>query len=726
MLGNELLEMSKSSYSAEEAQLVEYALAFATAAHAGQKRLSGEDYIMHPIAVAKTLLELGMDSPTVVSALLHDVIEDTAVTEEELRKKFGNHITDLVNGVTKLSKIKFNSQEEEQAENIRKLILAMFTDMRVLLIKLSDRLHNMKTLQFQKPEKQQRIARETLEIYAPLAGRLGISTFKIELEDIAMKYLYPEAFADLSSKIVTARSERVKIIDRIIAEIKKQLEAFDIHGEVKGRPKHFYSIYKKMTTGGKSFEQIYDLIAVRVIVDTVKDCYTILGAIHTLWKPIPGRFKDYIAVPKPNMYQSLHTTVVTNFGQIFEIQIRTFDMNKIAEYGVAAHWKYKENQWQGKTSIVGSDENFEKRLRWMREVMEVQGDIKDGKEFVDTLKEDVLNSEIYVFSPRGDVFSMPKGATCLDFAYRVHSAVGDKCVGAKVNGKIVHFDYVLENGDVIEIMTNNASKGPSRDWLSIVKTPTAKAKIRSFFKKQMKDENIRIGRDMLEREARRRGYDLFGQLMVPGWLKIVMDKYSFSSEDDMFASVGYGGVTVGQVLGKLIEFKKREDELKVPESLAPTAPENTRKKHATGIIIDGFDDFLIHLSQCCNPVPGDDIIGYISRGRGVSVHRKDCPNVRGMEKERLIPASWPEGNNNVNCIASLRLDTENKNGMLGQISSAIAAMKIQITAVNARVSKDKSSAVIDIGLEISNTEELSNVINKLLTVDGVVSVSRKQ
>lgn len=726
MLGKKLLEKAKTAYSPEEAQLVEYALKFATEAHAGQKRLSGEEYIVHPIAVATTLLELGMDSPTVISALLHDVIEDTEVTEDELRRKFGNHITDLVNGVTKLSKIKFNSQEEEQAENIRKLILAMFTDMRVLLIKLSDRLHNMKTLQFQKPEKQQRIARETLDIYAPLAGRLGISTFKIQLEDISMQYLYPEAYADLSSKIVTARSERIKIIDRIIAEIKKQLVAFDIHGEVKGRPKHFYSIYKKMTTGGKSFEQIYDLIAVRVIVDTVKDCYTILGAIHTLWKPIPGRFKDYIAVPKPNMYQSLHTTVVTNFGQIFEIQIRTFDMNKVAEYGVAAHWKYKENQWQGKTAIVGSDENFEKRLRWMREVMEVQGDIKDGKEFVDTLKEDVLNSEIYVFSPRGDVFSMPKGATCLDFAYRVHSAVGDKCVGAKVNGKIVHFDYMLENGDVIEIMTNNASKGPSRDWLSIVKTPTAKAKIRAFFKKQMKDENVRIGRDMLEKEARRRGYDLFGQLMVPGWVKIVMDKYSFSSEDDMFASVGYGGVTVGQVLGKLIEFKKREDELKVPDTLEPTTAQSNRKKHATGIVIDGFDDFLIHLSQCCNPVPGDDIIGYISRGRGVSVHRKDCPNVRGMEKERLIPASWPEGNNNVNCIASLRLDTENKNGMLGQISSAISALKIQITAVNARVSKDKASAVIDIGLEISNAEELTTVINKLLTVDGVVSVSRKQ
>lgn len=726
MLGKELLENAKTAYTPEEAQLVEYALEFATAAHKGQRRLSGEEYIVHPIAVASTLLELGMDSPTVISALLHDVIEDTEVTEDELRRKFGNHITDLVKGVTKLSKIKFNSQEEEQAENIRKLILAMFSDMRVLLIKLSDRLHNMKTLQFQKPEKQQRIARETLDIYAPLAGRLGISTFKIQLEDIAMQYLYPEAYADLSGRIVTARSEREKIIEGIIAEIEKQLVAFGIHGEVKGRPKHFYSIYKKMTTGGKSFEQIYDLIAVRVIVDTVKDCYTILGAIHTLWKPIPGRFKDYIAVPKPNMYQSLHTTVVTNFGQIFEIQIRTFDMNKVAEYGVAAHWKYKENQWQGKTSIVGSDENFEKRLRWMREVMEVEGEIKDGKEFVDTLKEDVLNSEIYVFSPRGDVFSMPKGATCLDFAYRVHSAVGDKCVGAKVNGKIVHFDYELENGDVIEIMTNNASKGPSRDWLSIVKTPTAKAKIRSFFKKQMKDENIRLGRDMLEKEARRRGYDLFGQLMVAGWLKIVMDKYSFSSEDDMFASVGYGGVTVGQVLGKLIEFKKKEDEMKVPDVLTPTSSQSGRKKHATGIVIDGFDDFLIHLSQCCNPVPGDEIIGYISRGRGVSVHRKDCPNVRGMEKERLIPAAWPDGDNDVNCIASLRIESENKNGLLGQISSAIAALKIQITAVNARVNKDKDTAVIDIGLEISKAEELNIVISKLLTVDGVITVSRKQ
>ncbi len=724
IMDKEFLDKVNSSFDEGDAKCIEYALEFATAKHEGQKRLSGEPYIIHPIMVATYLIDIGMDAEAIMAALLHDTIEDTGASEEEIKSKFGAHVAFLVTSVTKLSTFKStNSVKEAQAENFRNLIMSMFTDMRVLLIKLADRLHNMKTLQFQTPEKQKRIAQETLDIYAPLAGRLGISTYKVELEDIAMKYVYPAEYKELSSSIAEQREVRIGIVEGILNDIKGKLQELKIEGEVFGRPKHMYSIFKKMRDGNKTLDQIYDLIAVRVIVNTVNECYTVLGAIHSLWKPIPGRFKDYISMPKPNLYQSIHTTVLSGFGQIFEIQIRTYEMHKIAEYGIAAHWKYKEGEFGNtKGSSYG-------KLRWIREVREVEGEVKSSEEFVDAIKNDVLDNDIYVFSPKGDVFSMTNGATCLDFAYRVHSAVGDKCVGAKVNGKMVPLDYQLQNGDVIEILTSSASKGPSRDWLKIVKTPTARAKIRSFFKSTMKEENIKNGREILEREAKRRGYNLYEELMQPNWVSIIMDKYSFSSVDDLYASVGYGGITSGQVLGKLVEFFKKEQAFHsknvdngdvLPEYSASTKP------RGVGITVEGFDDFLVHLSQCCNPVPGDEIIGYISKGRGVSIHRKDCPNMRHVEKERLIKVSWPDSDKPVNCVASLRIEAVNNSGLLGQVTSTIGALKIQITAANVRLIKNSNKAIMELSLEIKNLQELEMVIAKISNIQGIVSISRKQ
>ncbi len=719
------LDKVNSNFDEGDAKCIEYALEFAISKHEGQKRLSGEPYIIHPIMVASYLIDIGMDAEAIMAALLHDTIEDTGATEEELKSKFGAHVAFLVTSVTKLSTFKStNSIKEAQAENFRNLIMSMFTDMRVLLIKLADRLHNMKTLEFQTPEKQKRIAQETLDIYAPLAGRLGISTYKVELEDIAMKYVYPEEYKELSTSIAEQREVRIGIVEGILNDIKAKLQELKIEGEVFGRPKHMYSIFKKMRDGNKTLDQIYDLIAVRVIVNTVNECYTVLGAIHSLWKPIPGRFKDYISMPKPNLYQSIHTTVVSKFGQIFEIQIRTYDMHKIAEYGIAAHWKYKENG----DSSANKSSNYGK-LRWIREVREVEGEVKNSEEFIDAIKSDVLVTDIYVFSPKGDVFSMANGATCLDFAYRVHSAVGDKCVGAKVNGKMVNIDYQLQNGDVIEILTSSSSKGPSRDWLKIVKTPTARAKIRSFFKSTMKEENIKNGREILEREARRRGYNLYEELMQPNWVDIIMDKYSFSSVEDLYASVGYGGITSGQVLGKLIEFYKKEQAFKSKTTEGDgIIPEysSSRKPRGVGITVEGFDDFLVHLSQCCNPVPGDEIVGYISKGRGVSIHRKDCPNMRNVEKERLIKVSWPESDKPVNCVASLRIEAINNSGLLGQVTSTIGGLKIQITAANVRLLKNSNKAIMELSLEIKNLQELEMIISKISNIQGIVSISRKQ
>lgn len=713
------LSKIKGIFKEEEFQFIKYALEYSADAHKGQARASGEPYIAHPIHVAEILLDLGMDASTIVSALLHDVLEDTACTEEELKKKFGEEIYLLVSGVTKLSKIKFTSQEEEQAENYRKMFFAIAQDVRVLFIKLADRLHNMRTLDALPEEKRLRIARETLDLYAPLAGRLGIANIKSELEDLSMKHLYPEEYKEVVKAIESRIGESMGFVVRIANEIEIQLNELGINGEVKGRQKHYYSIFKKMRNQNKTIDQIYDIIAVRVIVETVRECYTVLGIIHSKWKPIPGRFKDYIAMPKPNLYQSLHTTVITNFGQIFEIQIRTYEMNRIAEYGIAAHWKYKEGRSDKQLS------EFDEKLGWIKEVMEVERDVKDSREFLNTLKLDVLSHEIYVFTPKGMVLNLPKGATCVDFAYKVHSQVGNKCTGAKINGKIVPLSTQLQTGDVVEVLTSGSSKGPSRDWLKFVITPTAKNKIRAFFKKELQGENIRLGKDMLERDARRRGYQLADLIENSEVLDKIFFRYSLSSLDDMYASVGYGGLTPNQILVKLIDAYKKEQALHQSQwqgKISPVEEVSGSKKPHSGILIEGFGDFAIKIARCCHPVPGDPIVGYAARGTGVSVHRADCPNVRNMEKERLMSARWAATEDN-KFVARLKITAIDKAGLLNQVIALLAQQGISITLVEAHA-KSKGNATINLGIQVKSTEELGFIIKKIQNIEDILSVSR--
>lgn len=710
-----LLEKINNLYSVKNRKLVLKAYDFAKKAHDGQFRVSGEEYFTHPCHVAEILADLHFDSATIQAALLHDVLEDTQVTEEEMEKEFGSEVLMLVKGVTKLDKLQFKNSEDEQAENLRKMLFAMAKDIRVLIIKLADRLHNMRSLSSLSRPRQIAMARETLEIYAPLAGRIGISQIKCELDDLSMMYLYPEEYAELIKMVSSKLSERQQFVDELCQTIREKLKEMKLNGEVFGRPKHLYSIFRKMTTKGKAFDQIYDLSAVRVIVDTDKDCYAVLGAIHTIWKPIPGRFKDYIAMPKPNLYQSLHTTVMTVYGVPFEIQIRTRAMHTIAEYGIAAHWRYKEG-------VLGTDlsTDFNYKLGWLKQEVEAQGELENSKEFMDSLKIDLFSDEVFVFSPKGDVISLPVGSTAVDFAYHIHSAIGNKCVGAKINRKIVSLFTELNNGDIVEIITSNSAKGPSRDWLKFVKTSSARAKIRQFFKKEMLEENIKQGREMLEKEAKRRGYSYNDDLANESWLNYVMQRYSLTSLDDLYASVGYGGVTTNQILLKLIEFYKKEVQA---QKVVASSPQTISRTPSGGVIIKGYDDFLIRLSHCCNPVPGDEIVGYISRGRGVSVHRKDCPNVKGMEKERLIEASWPNDVSNKAFIATLQINTENIAGLLASITTLISSQKISITSASARVEKN-DSAVIVISVEITNTKTLNELMDKIRALHGVIEVFR--
>ena len=704
-----LLSKMKYYYGNAFYEVLEKAYNFAMAAHKGQLRASGEEYIIHPFHVADILVDLGLDAPVIAAALLHDVVEDTLVTREQLEKEFGDEICMLVDGVTKLEKINFHSKEEEQAENLRKMFVAMAKDIRVILIKLADRLDNMRSLSYLDDERQLSMARETLDIYAPIAGRLGISNIKCELEDLCLKHLEPEAYKHLIEVIATKRVERQDMVDRVISEIKLMLKEIGIEGEVSGRPKHFYSIYKKMKLQNKTIDQIYDLIAVRIIVDTIRDCYNVLGTIHTKWKPIPGRIKDYIAMPKPNMYQSLHTTVVTNFGQTFEIQIRTYDMHRTAEYGIAAHWKYKETE---------GGKSLESKLWWVKEVSEWQGDFKDSQEFYKGLKGDLVSNEVLMFTPKGDVVSLPIGSTPLDFAYRIHSQIGNRCVGAKVNNRIVPLSTQLEVGDVVEIITSTSAKGPSLDWLKIVKTSSAKSKIRQFFKKEMKEENIKYGKELLEREAKRKGYDFYSiyseKLLAP-----IMEKYSFSSPDEIFAAVGYGALTTNQVLYRLIEQYDKSRLADVKKSL-PAAP----KRHTgrAGVIIKGFDDLLVRFAGCCNPVPGDTITGFISRGRGISIHRSDCPNLRNVEKERLIEAQWTE-NKEQKYSAGLQILAHDSPGLIANIGGVVSEMKLNIASINARVDKTKK-AIINVTVALNNVLELDMLINKLKSNPRIIDVFR--
>ena len=712
---DELLQKLKKNFSEAEFQELKAAYDFSAAAHEGQKRQTGEPYFIHPCAVVNILVDLGFDDvSTLVAAFLHDVLEDTPVTSDELEQKFGKEVLELVEGVTKLDKIKFVSAEDEQAENLRKMFFAMAKDYRVIIIKLADRLHNMRTLDALKPEKQIKIATQSLKIYAPLAGRLGLSFVKCELEDLSMRYLYPDDYYELVEFIKTKSKERQQFIEKICDELKAKLQELGIEGEVNGRQKHLYGIYKKMLKQGKNIEQIYDISAVRVIVNEVQDCYTVLGAIHTMWMPLPGRFKDYIAMPKPNGYQSLHTTVITKFKETFEIQIRTYEMHRIAEYGIAAHWKYKE----GKTGATKIDD----QINWLREVMDTQRESSDSHEFLENIEGNVFTDEVYVFTPKGKVLNLPVGSTTVDFAYAIHSAVGNKCIGAKVNGKIVPLNTVLNTGDIVEILTTNSGKGPSRDWIKFVKTASARTKIRQYFKKEMKEENIKRGKDMLEREAKRRGYNL-SELLSTAGLNYIMNRYTLSSIDDLYASVGFGGLTTNQIIVKLIDYFKRDLLSKNPVAEIKTTSTTGKSSSGNGVLIRGYDDFLVRLSHCSNPVPGDKIVGYVSRGRGVSVHCVDCPNVKNMEPERLIEAKWDDVISQ-NFLASLKIYCENKGGILAAVTTIISNMKISITGAFARSDNDNGTAEITVMLEVKSTDQVEDVIKKLKTLPEVIDVHR--
>ena len=704
----EVLEKIRETYGGADLALCEKAYEFAKKAHANQKRASGEEYFTHPCNVAKILIDLGLDAATIAAAFLHDVIEDTPISEGDIKAEFGDEVLQLVLGVTKLEKIEFTSKEEEQAENFRKIFVAMAKDIRVIIIKLADRLHNMRSLNFLSPERQQRMARETLEVFAPLAGRLGISQIKCELEDLSLKYLEPEFFEYLVANINTKLAERREFVAFVVQEIQKILDESNIKGEVFGRPKHFYSIYKKMKNQNKTLDQIYDLTAVRVIVKSVDDCYEVFGKIHHKWKPVPGRIKDYIATPKPNMYQSLHTTVVTNFGQTFEIQIRTYEMNRAAEYGIAAHWKYKENKKEV--------DDFDARLSWIREVMEWQGGLKDSKEFIDSLKGDIYSTEVLVFTPKGDVISLPKDATPIDFAYQIHSAVGNKCVGAKVNSKMVPLNTPLQVGDVVEIITSPNSKGPSWDWLKIAKSSSTKVKIKQFFKREMKEENIRTGKSMLEREAKNKGYNLSDLLTEKAFSKL-SQRMSFSGQDEMFASVGYGAVTTNQVLVKLIDYYRHSS----IESQAKIIASN--KSQTGGVIVKGMDNILVRIAGCCNPVPGDDIVGFISRGRGVAVHRADCPNMRNIEPERFIEVRWAN-QTGTSFNAGIKVIANDQGAILASVSQVVAQMNFAITAINGRIDAKTKQAIVDFSIRLNSRSDLDALIEKLRQNNKLTDVYR--
>ena len=707
-----LLDEVKSRYSAEDAAFFEKAYLFAEQAHQGQMRLSGEPFFVHPREVARILVELGLDISTVVAGLFHDIVEDTSVTLSQIEAEFGAEIAQLVDGVTKVGKVTFSSKEEHQAEYLRKMFLAMASDIRVILVKLADRLHNMRTLKYQPEGKRIEKAKETLEIFAPLAHRLGINAIKWELEDLSLKYIDEKAYYEIASKLAETRAERRKYIAEVVAEIKEQLKKINVEAEVEGRPKHIYSIYNKIRKKQRSFEEVYDLIAVRIIVKTVRDCYAVLGTVHTIWKPIPGRFKDYIAVPKQNMYQSIHTTVVGKGGRPFEVQIRTHEMHSTAEYGIAAHWRYKEGTTQ---------DDMDKKLAWLREMLEWQTDTRDSREFMETLKVDFFSDKVYVFTPKGDVKEFIQGATPLDFAYGIHSEIGNRCIGAKVNGKIVPLSYELKSGDIVEIITSPASKGPSRDWLKIVKTSQAKSKNRNWFRKELKEENIVKGRDMLEKEARRRGYEL-KDLFKPEWLRSVYKKFTLSTPEDIYAAVGYGSITTGQILHKLIEQYRHENKM-LPED-ASSQTRARRSGEASGVIVKGYDDILVRFAKCCNPVPGDSIVGYITRGRGVSVHRSDCPNVttEDFESGRMIEVLWSTSDKSSYNV-EIQVIADDRSGLIAEVSNKLFNMGFSITSVNARMGKNRTANMV-FGFEISDTSQLDAIVKGLRSIEGVRDVFR--
>ena len=728
---NALLNDYLKSNHRRKVERITKAFNFANQAHAGVKRRSGEPYIMHPIAVARIVCrEMGLGSTSICSALLHDVVEDTEYTVEDIRDMFGDKIAQIVDGLTKISGGIFGEQASAQAENFRKLLLTMSDDIRVILIKIADRLHNMRTLQYMRPEKQQEKARETMDIYAPIAMRLGISKIKVELDDLSLKYLKPDVYYDLVHKVALRKSEREQFVGAIVKEVKKHMDDANIKAQVDGRVKHFFSIYKKMVNQDKTIDQIYDLFAVRILVDTVKDCYAALGVIHEMYKPIPGRFKDYIAMPKPNMYQSLHTTLIGPNGQPFEIQIRTYEMHRTAEYGIAAHWKYKESS-DGKAPVGKSEEE---KLNWLRQILEWQRDMSDNKEFMSLLKNDLdlFADSVYCFTPQGDVKTLPSGSTPVDFAYSVHSAVGNKMVGARVNGKLVPIEYEIKNGDRIEIITSQNSQGPSRDWLKLVKSTQAKNKINQWFKKELKEDNILKGKEMLAQYARAKGFKIANYTKTQ-YLEAVLRKYGFRDWDSVLAAIGHGGLKEGQVFNKLVEAYDKENKKNLTdEQVLEAASETQEKLHIakskSGIVVKGIHDVAVRFSKCCNPIPGDEIVGFVTRGRGITIHRTDCVNVLNMsetDRTRLIEAEWqqPDTKEKEKYMAEIQVYANNRTGLLVDLSKIFTERKIDLRSINSRTSKQEK-ATISMSFEIGSKEELRSLIEKIRQVESVIDVER--
>ena len=731
VLYKELINSVLKYHPSTDISMIEKAYKVASEAHEGQKRKSGEPYIIHPLCVAIILADLELDKETIVAGLLHDAVEDTWMTYEEVEKEFGSEVALLVDGVTKLGQLSYSADKVEvQAENLRKMFLAMAKDIRVILIKLADRLHNMRTLQYMRPEKQQEKARETMDIYAPIAMRLGISKIKVELDDLSLKYLKPDVYYDLVHKVALRKSEREQFVGAIVKEVKKHMDDANIKAQVDGRVKHFFSIYKKMVNQDKTIDQIYDLFAVRILVDTVKDCYAALGVIHEMYKPIPGRFKDYIAMPKPNMYQSLHTTLIGPNGQPFEIQIRTYEMHRTAEYGIAAHWKYKESS-DGKAPVGKSEEE---KLNWLRQILEWQRDMSDNKEFMSLLKNDLdlFADSVYCFTPQGDVKTLPSGSTPVDFAYSVHSAVGNKMVGARVNGKRVPIEYEIKNGDRIEIITSQNSQGPSRDWLKLVKSTQAKNKINQWFKKELKEDNILKGKEMLAQYARAKGFKITNYTKTQ-YLEAVLRKYGFRDWDSVLAAIGHGGLKEGQVFNKLVEAYDKENKKNLTdEQVLEAASETQEKLHIakskSGIVVKGIHDVAVRFSKCCNPIPGDEIVGFVTRGRGITIHRTDCVNVLNMsetDRTRLIEAEWqqPDTKEKEKYMAEIQVYANNRTGLLVDLSKIFTERKIDLRSINSRTSKQEK-ATISMSFEIGSKEELRSLIEKIRQVESVIDVER--
>ncbi|MCI9046863.1 MAG: bifunctional (p)ppGpp synthetase/guanosine-3',5'-bis(diphosphate) 3'-pyrophosphohydrolase [Hungatella sp.] len=732
ILYKDLIRSIYKYHPSDDISMVERAYQIARDAHKDQKRKSGEPYIIHPLCVAIILADLELDKESIVAGILHDVVEDTVMTLDEITEVFGPEVALLVDGVTKLTQLSWSMDKVEiQAENLRKMFLAMAKDIRVILIKLADRLHNMRTLEFMKPEKQKEKARETMDIYAPIAHRLGISKIKVELDDLSLKYLKPEIYYDLAEKISLNKEARKAFVNKIVEEVKHHMADAEITSTVDGRVKHFFSIYKKMVKQDKTLDQIYDMFAVRIIVDSVKDCYGALGVIHELYKPIPGRFKDYIAMPKPNMYQSLHTTLIGSNGQPFEIQIRTYEMHRTAEYGIAAHWKYKES---GSGQVAAGDE--EAKLSWLRQILEWQKDMSDNKEFLNLIKSDLdlFSDNVYCFTPSGDVKALPSGSTPIDFAYAIHSAVGNKMVGARVNGKLVNIDYVVENGDRIEIITSQNSKGPSRDWLKLVKSTQAKNKINQWFKTELKEDNIIRGKDMIERYCKTKGIN-YPDLNKPEFMEKVMKRYAFKDWDSVLASIGHGGLKEGQVINKMLEARNKKLKREVTDANILNGLEDmtnkvpAAKKSKSGIVVRGIHDVAVRFSRCCSPVPGDEIVGFVTRGRGVSIHRTDCINIINLvesERVRLIDAEWQRAESEENkerYSTEIQIYANNRIGMFVDISKVFTERQIDITSMNVRTSKQGKATII-MTFDIHGKEELTRLTDKLRQIDGVLDIER--